>query len=106
MAVLEVLPVDAAAMPLNGGASIFNVKSRRLLQVPANPWQRGCSRLTRDYLIVRKLEFTLRLHFLIPHLANIMQNVASSKHHRKFLKLNLDPLLKRKLYSTCIIHMV
>ncbi|KAK8503612.1 hypothetical protein V6N13_009784 [Hibiscus sabdariffa] len=45
--VVEVLPVDAAATPLNGGASILSVKSRRLLQVPANPWQRGCSRLTR-----------------------------------------------------------
>ncbi|KAK9016709.1 hypothetical protein V6N11_079204 [Hibiscus sabdariffa] len=44
--VLEVLQVDAAATPLDGGASNLSF-NRRLLQVPANPWQRGCSRHTR-----------------------------------------------------------
>ncbi|KAL4377102.1 hypothetical protein GQ457_02G037920 [Hibiscus cannabinus] len=46
VAAAEVLPVDAAATPLDGGASNLSF-NRRLLQVPANPWHRGCSRLTR-----------------------------------------------------------
>ncbi|KAK8503614.1 hypothetical protein V6N12_024786 [Hibiscus sabdariffa] len=40
--VAEVLPVDAAATPLDRGASNLSF-NRRLLQVPANPWYRGIS---------------------------------------------------------------
>ncbi|KAL4377425.1 hypothetical protein GQ457_02G037870 [Hibiscus cannabinus] len=46
VAAAEVLLVDASAAPLDGGASNLSF-NRRLLQVPANPWHRGCSRLTR-----------------------------------------------------------
>ncbi|KAK8503613.1 hypothetical protein V6N12_024785 [Hibiscus sabdariffa] len=48
VAAVEVLPVDAAATAtsLDGGASNLGF-NRRLLQVPANPWTRGCSRIFR-----------------------------------------------------------
>ena len=46
-----------------------------------------------DDLIVEKLEFKLRIHHLVSHLTDIMQNAASSKHDRQLLKLNLGSLL-------------
>ncbi|KAK8633418.1 hypothetical protein V6N13_014264 [Hibiscus sabdariffa] len=46
VAVVEVLPVNAAATPLDEGTSNFSF-NRRLLQVSANPWTRGCSRIFR-----------------------------------------------------------
>ncbi|KAK8503615.1 hypothetical protein V6N13_009781 [Hibiscus sabdariffa] len=46
VAVVEVLPVVAAATSLDGGASDLSF-NRRLLRVPANPWTRGCSKIFR-----------------------------------------------------------
>ncbi|KAK8633419.1 hypothetical protein V6N13_014265 [Hibiscus sabdariffa] len=43
VAVEEVLQVVAAATPSDGGISDLSY-NRRLLQVPANPYSRGCSR--------------------------------------------------------------
>ncbi|KAK9016711.1 hypothetical protein V6N11_079206 [Hibiscus sabdariffa] len=44
VAVVEVLPVNVAATPHDRGASNSSF-NRRLLQVPTNPWTRGCSRI-------------------------------------------------------------
>ncbi|KAK8633416.1 hypothetical protein V6N13_014262 [Hibiscus sabdariffa] len=46
VAVVEVLPVNVAATPHDRGASNSSF-NRRLLQVPTNPWTRGCSRIFR-----------------------------------------------------------
>ncbi|KAE8725265.1 hypothetical protein F3Y22_tig00009009pilonHSYRG00371 [Hibiscus syriacus] len=46
VAVDEMIQVDAAATPLDGGDSNLSF-NRRLLQDPVNPWQRGCSRITK-----------------------------------------------------------
>ncbi|KAK8633417.1 hypothetical protein V6N13_014263 [Hibiscus sabdariffa] len=46
VAVEEVLQVAATATPSDGG--MFDLSyNRRLLQIPANPYQRGCSKYDR-----------------------------------------------------------
>ncbi|KAK8973564.1 hypothetical protein V6N11_030754 [Hibiscus sabdariffa] len=54
VAVGEVLPVVAAATPLDGGVSNLSF-NRRLLQIPANPWTRDCSRIFSMVAVVEVL---------------------------------------------------
>ncbi|KAE8726408.1 hypothetical protein F3Y22_tig00006992pilonHSYRG00043 [Hibiscus syriacus] len=46
LSLLEVIQVNAAAAPLDGGASNLSY-NRRLLQNPVNRWTRGCSKITK-----------------------------------------------------------
>ncbi|KAF8087270.1 hypothetical protein N665_0593s0031 [Sinapis alba] len=50
--------------------------------------------ILRHRHIIKHLELNPRRHLLLPHLTNIMQHTASTKHVRKILQLNLRPLLQ------------
>ena len=49
-----------------------------------------------QHLIIKDVKVPLRLHFLIPHLTNIMQNTAGPKKHGQVLKLDFSPLLQAR----------